>query len=127
MDDSVSDSSWLSTGRSGGRKRKRNEEDLMEEKLVAALGDIKSAMESGTEALKVIANFFEKEREIEEMRRNYFAEILKFEGLSMEEKFRAGASLSKDKSKVDFFIFLPQEFKRDYIMDQLEGVPKPKN
>ncbi|OMO65557.1 hypothetical protein CCACVL1_21494 [Corchorus capsularis] len=114
--------------KSAGRKRKRNDDVVMEEKLVATLGDIKSAMKTVGETLKVIVDFLEKEREIEERRKNFFAEILKFEGLSMEEKFRAGLSIIKDKSKIDFFISLPdQEFKRIYIMDHLEAVPKPEN
>ncbi|XP_038974164.1 uncharacterized protein LOC103708116 [Phoenix dactylifera] len=103
------------------KKRKHN--DTIIENLVTEMGKISSACEGSKEDFKKIANFFEKKGQSDERRVALFEEIMKIEDLSEDDMLIAGEVISKDKSKIDFFFTLPQQFKERYVLKQLEGGP----
>lgn len=66
---------------------------------------------------------FLKKRQGDERRMALFEEIMKIEGLNENDMSTTSEVISKDKSKIDFFFILSQQFKRKYMIKQLEGSP----
>ncbi|OMO52085.1 hypothetical protein CCACVL1_29364 [Corchorus capsularis] len=66
------------------------------------------------------ANYFKKESDEKERRRALIMkEIVKLENLTKQKHIKVGQYILKDEAKVDFFFGLPEEYRVDYVREQV--------
>ncbi|XVF74950.1 hypothetical protein PTKIN_Ptkin13bG0150700 [Pterospermum kingtungense] len=99
------------------RKRSRSSDGFSE--LVDQIKMFEAAYKKTAEEINGIATFFKQETDASEKRVKIFSEIMHLEGFTKDELLTVEEYISKEKHKVDFFIALPAEFRRDFIVKQL--------
>lgn len=73
---------------------------------------IKAWMESFEEHISRLANCFQFLSDEAKMKKKVFIEILKIEGLLVEEKIRVSGLIVTKTNKVSYFFSLPHEYKK---------------
>ncbi|KAK9012051.1 hypothetical protein V6N11_040121 [Hibiscus sabdariffa] len=96
-------------------KKKRQSDDGLFD-LVEVMGKVGTAYQKTAES---IVAFFKTEAQGNDRIMSIFDEIMKIENLSKDDMLAACEYISKEAHKVDFFFYLPKDFKKDYVLKQL--------
>ncbi|XP_062103796.1 uncharacterized protein LOC133814909 [Humulus lupulus] len=101
------------------RKRSRNEDPLVEvlTDTVKKFGDIQTV---AGDSIRRIADCFEFETEGATRRMKVFDELKQIDGLTNEQRVKAGKLLVQNQAYIDFLFTLDDEFKLGFILGLFE-------
>ncbi|OMP12795.1 hypothetical protein COLO4_02749 [Corchorus olitorius] len=104
---------------SGGRRqrRRRSFTDQLGDcgEAFSSVTNIETMLEGASQRIGQFANCFQFLADQHQVRLMVFPEIQKLEGLTIEQQLKAGDILSNDLGKLQYFMTLPDDYKRAYI------------